>query len=110
MAAAGVRPAKFGNAGFSGRCTCGVAGLGVDCKLEIQPLAAAVAIDLPVVDCQLAEYRAAGHRGPLAGRVDQMSNLVHCQSLRQLTAALEGHYQHVATANRAAVPGDLIAT
>src|SRR5690606_9908400 len=83
--------------------------LGVHGELEIQLFAAAVAGDLPVEDFQFAEHRSAGHGHPLPWWVDQVADLLHCQALGKVAAALERDDQYIAAANRAAIAGYLIA-
>ena len=90
MTASVVLPAQFGDPRF-GRW--GASGFAFGCvhgKLEIQLFAAAVAVDLPVDDCQLLEDRPVRHGHPLAWWIDQVTNLVHGQALVEVTAALEG--------------------
>ena len=109
VAAVLAGPAEFGDARLGRRCTSGLAQLGIDGEFEVQLLAATVAVDLPVEDRQFAEYRAAGYRHPLPGRVDQVTNLLDGQALGQVAAAFEGDDQDVAGADRAAIAGDLVA-
>src|SRR5690606_19840659 len=109
VALACLAPAQFDNAGFGGRVLGGLAEAGVDGEFEVELGAAAVAVDLPGVDGQVAEGRAAGGGHPLAGRVDQVADLVDGQAHVQLAAALEGDQQGVTALDRAAVAGDLVA-
>jgi len=102
-------PAEFGDPGFGCRGLCGCTECRVDGELEVQLFAAAIAVDLPVMDCQLAKYRPAGHGHPLPGRVDQVTDLFNGQPLGKVAAAFECYQQGVAAANRTAITGDLIA-
>ncbi|MNF16086.1 hypothetical protein D3C80_2189540 [compost metagenome] len=65
---------------------------------------------MPVVNRKFLEDRALGYRQPLAGRVDQVADLVHGQAHAEVTAALEGHQQGVAGLDRAASTRDLVET
>src|SRR5690606_35263729 len=102
-------PAEFTDACFGGDFVRALALAGIDGEFEVQLLAAAVTVHLPVVNGQLAERRAAGGGDPLAGRVDQVADFIDAQTHGQIAAALEGDQQHVARLDRAAVAGDLIA-
>src|SRR5690606_31929396 len=108
MFAVAAAPAEFAEPAFRGRRSGGLAEAGIDSEFEIQLLAAAVAVDLPVENGELAERRPAGYRHPLAGRIDQLADLVHLQAHGQLAAALEADQQTVAGADRAALAGDLV--
>src|SRR5690606_10009642 len=71
-----LAPAQFGNAGFGCRLLSSLAEAGVDGELEVQLGPAAVAVDLPVVNGQLAEGGAGGGGHPLTRWVDQVADLV----------------------------------
>src|SRR5690606_28951550 len=104
-----LAPAQFGNAGFGCRLLSGLAEAGIDGELEVELGPAAVAVDLPVVNGQLAEGGSAGGGDPLSWRVDEVADLVDGKAHMQVAAALEGDQQGVATLYRTAVAGDLVA-
>src|SRR5690606_40744560 len=80
MTAGVVAPAQFADTGLGSRRLRGFAEGGIDGEFEIQLLAAAVAVHLPVMDGQLLELWSFAYRQPLTGRVDQMANLFHVQA------------------------------
>lgn len=77
-------------------------------KLEGLFPAALVAPDRPAQHQLTAQIRAAGGGGPLAGRIDQIADLVHLQGQRQIAAALDRADQRIARLDAAALTGHLI--